>query len=41
MLRRLRSQGRRLEARAVAGLSVDQRRQLAELLLQVKRNLEA
>jgi len=40
MLRTLRSQGRRLEARAVAGLSVDQRRQLAELLLRVKRNLE-
>jgi DNA-binding MarR family transcriptional regulator len=41
MLRTLRSQGRKLEARAVAGLSADQRRQLAELLLHVKRNLEA
>ncbi len=40
MLRTLRLQGRRLEARAVAGLSADQRRQLVELLLQVKRNLE-
>jgi len=40
MLRTLRSQGRKLEARAVAGLSADQRRQLAELLLHVKRNLE-
>jgi len=40
MLRTLRAQGRKLEARAVAGLSADQRRQLAELLLHVKRNLE-
>ena len=41
MLRTLRSQGRKLEARAVAGLSAEKRRQLAELLLHVKRNLEA
>lgn len=41
MLRTLRQQGRKLEARAVAGLSADQRRRLVELLLHVKRNLEA
>jgi DNA-binding MarR family transcriptional regulator len=40
MLRTLRLQGRKLEARAVAGLSADQRQRLIELLLRVKRNLE-
>ena len=41
MLRTLRLQGRKLEARAVAGLSADQRQRLVELLQHVKRNLEA
>jgi DNA-binding MarR family transcriptional regulator len=40
MLRTLRLQGRKLEARAVEGLSADQRQRLIELLLRVKRNLE-
>jgi len=39
--RLLRTQGRALEARAVAGLGAEQRRQLQELLQQVRRNLEA
>jgi DNA-binding MarR family transcriptional regulator len=39
--RRLRAQGRALEARAVAGLSAEQRGQLAALLRQVRRNLAA
>ena len=38
--RTLRQQARRLEARAVAGLSADQRRELAALLQRVKANLE-
>ena len=38
--RALRTQGRKLEARAVAGLDAEQRRQLVELLQQVRRNLE-
>ena len=38
--RALRSQGRKLEARAVAGLSAEQRCELVELLRLVKRNLE-
>ena len=38
--RALRAQGRKLEARAVAGLSADQCQRLVELLLHVKRNLE-
>jgi DNA-binding MarR family transcriptional regulator len=41
MLRTLRLQGRKLEARAVAGLGADQRQRLVELLQHVKRNLEA
>jgi DNA-binding MarR family transcriptional regulator len=36
----LRQQGRKLEARAVAGLSDDQRRELVALLRQVRRNLD-
>lgn len=39
--RTLRQQGRRLEARAVAGLSAEQRRQLVTLLQQVLRNLDS
>lgn len=38
--RALRTRGRKLEARAVAGLDAEQRRQLVELLQQVRRNLE-
>ncbi|MEP6875159.1 MAG: MarR family transcriptional regulator [Burkholderiales bacterium] len=41
MLRTLRLQGRKLEARAVAGLSADERAQLANLLRRVRQNLEA
>ena len=41
MLRALRQQGRKLEARAVAGLSADERAQLADLLRRVRRNLGA
>ena len=41
MLRALRQQGRRLEARAVAGLSADERAQLVDLLQRVRRNLGA
>ena len=41
MLRTLRRQGRQLEARAVVGLSADERAQLADLLRRVRRNLEA
>ena len=41
MLRALRHQGRKIEARAVAGLSADERAQLADLLRRVRRNLEA
>lgn len=41
MLRALRHQGRRLEARAVAGLSADERAQLADLLRRVRGNLGA
>ena len=41
MLRALRQQGRQLEARAVAGLSADERAQLADLLRRVRRNLAA
>lgn len=36
----LRQQGRKLEARAIAGLSDDQRRELVALLRQVQRNLD-
>lgn len=36
----LRQQGRKLEARAVAGLSEEQRGELVALLRQVRRNLE-
>ena len=41
MLRALRQQGRKLEARAVAGLSADERARLADLLRRVRRNLAA